>query len=667
MAKQKARTQTNTPRASSEELVLPSYIGRTHTAIRSHLSASAALPAFLASAGTLSLADRRKLVRQALVLIESNYVHRPLKESIHGVDPVQKLRLIRHRLDQATTARMGSEYEFHREMIEVFNSVRDLHTNYVLPAPFNSTVAFLPFDLEEYFDDNERPHYIATHFVEGFSHEHFRRGVEISHWNGVPVSRAVAVSASRHAGSNLAARHVRGLDGLTIRPLARSLPPDGEWVIVGYTDRNGVARETRQDWLVSPPIADADAVDTDSVSVSAASQGIDLEADLVRQTKRMLFAPAVVGAAKKKRQRLSKKPAAVGEAVATAMPGVFSARSVDTASGTFGYVRVFTFSVDEPETFVDEFIRLIELLPQNGLMVDVRGNGGGHIFASEGLLQTLTPVAIEPEPTQFINTPLNLRICKRHEGNPAGIELGPWVESIERSVETGAAYSRGFPITPRSFANQWGQLYHGPVVLITDARCYSATDIFAAGFKDHDIGTILGVDANTGAGGANVWTHGLLRLLLRLPAPADPETPYENLPNGANMRVAIRRTLRVRERSGTPLEDLGVLPDEHHPMTKNDLLNDNVDLIKRAAEILAMGTPRRLEASVSRSGTDLAVSVTTQGLDRLDLFVDGRPAETPDVTDGSRTIHVTAPASASLLELAGYDNGSRVAARRIDL
>jgi Peptidase family S41 len=59
-----------------------------------------------------------------------------------------------------------------------------------------------------------------------------------------------------------------------------------------------------------------------------------------------------------------------------------------------------------------------------------------------------------------------------------------------------------------------GQRYYGPVVLITNARCYSATDTFTAGFADHRIGTILGVGPNTGAGGANVWTHGLLKALL---------------------------------------------------------------------------------------------------------------------------------------------------------
>jgi C-terminal processing protease CtpA/Prc len=113
-------------------------------------------------------------------------------------------------------------------------------------------------------------------------------------------------------------------------------------------------------------------------------------------------------------------------------------------------------------------------------------------------------------------------------------------------------------------------------VSVTDARCYSATDIFTAGFADHAIGKILGVEDNTGAGGANVWTHGLLSQLLQLPPPDDNSSPYKPLPNGANMRVAIRRTLRVGELSGTPVEDLGVRPDAIHALTRDDLLQGNV-------------------------------------------------------------------------------------------
>jgi hypothetical protein len=291
----------------------------------------------------------------------------------------------------------------------------------------------------------------------------------------------------------------------------------------------------------------------------------------------MLFAPSVAagvltgGTA----AEITSAPPAAGGEVPGTMPHVFRARSVVTESGTFGHVRIFTFNVGDADGFVAEFVRLVGLLPQDGLILDVRGNGGGHIVASELTLQTLTPRRIVPEPAQFIATPLNTRICRAHGDIPDRddptdrIDLGPWFRSLDRAAATGAPYSAAFPITPEDGANAIGQRYQGPVVLITDAVCYSATDIFAAGFADHGIGRILGVDDNTGAGGANGWRHGLLRALLA----ADPGSPYAPLPGGADMRVAIRRTLRVGKSAGTPVEDLGVEPDERHRMTRRDVLS----------------------------------------------------------------------------------------------
>ena len=651
VTKMSGRSRKSKPKKKLTTPASLKFLSSSHATIRSHLKAAIDLPTFLASIGTLTLNSRKRLVEQALLLLESNYVHLPLKESMHGVDPVQRLRLIKHRLDQANSSTIPTEYDFHREMLEVFNSVRDLHTNYLLPSPFNNKVAFLPFDVEEFFD-NKKPRWIASHFVQGFSPQDFLPGVEILSWNGTPIARAIDVIANQHAGSNLAARHARGIQGLTIRPLRRSLPPDELFVQIGYKDLNGTERELRQEWLVSPPLPDANANEPDSANVHSASLGIDLEMDITSRMKAILFAPDVIAKAKKKKHKLSTRRAAAGQSVTSTMPSVFAAKSVQTTSGTFGHLRIFTFSVNDPDSFVSEFVRLVELLPKDGLIVDVRGNGGGHIWASEGLLQVLTPREIEPEPTQFINTALNLKICRRHQSNPVGIDLSPWVDSIEQAIETGATYSRGFPITPRDFANNRGQKYHGPVVLITDAKCYSATDIFAAGFQDHEIGPIVGIDDNTGAGGANVWTHGLLRQLLQRPLPADSESPYESLPSGAGMRVSIRRTLRVGERSGTPVEDLGVVPDNRYFMTKNDLLNGNEDLLNTAGDLLSNMNVRELTVATTVSGSQLKLEITTQGLDRVDTYIDDRPIKTVDLGDGNKTFNVDLPTGSGQLELA---------------
>jgi C-terminal processing protease CtpA/Prc len=644
------------------------FLAEAAEPVRDQLAASVTLRDFLDTAGGLTLDERRLLVEQALVLLDQNYVHLPLKAAMHAVNPVQRLRLLRVRLERQTPDKMDPEWLFHGELSEIFHSVRDLHTNYLLPSPFAGKIAFLPFRVEEFSDEAGASHYVVAGLVQGFSAPGFGPGAEVTHWGGIPIGRAVDLNAARFAGSNAAARHSRGLQSLTVRPLVIHRPPDEEWVTVSYAGTDGQAHELRQAWLVAdnlPPFVG----DLDHASTAAASMGLDLDTDEANRARTLLFAPQVAGQAQAEESpALTTTPAAAGQDVPTSMPGVFRARSVVTASGTFGHIRIFTFSVNDPAGFVEEFVRLVGLLPQNGLILDVRGNGGGHIFASEFTLQTLTPRRIVPEPVQFIATPLNLRICRQHKDNPTGqIDLGPWFRSLDQATETGATFSAAFPITPEGGANAIGQHYPGPVVLVTDARCYSATDIFSAGFQDHAIGPVLGVDDNTGAGGANVWTHGLLMDLLEIPEP-DPGSPYRALPRGANMRVAIRRTLRVGALAGTPVEDLGVQPDVRHRMTRRDVLEGNLDLLDRAGALLAALPVRRLDADADL-GADgmLRLELDVANVDRADVYVDDRPRTSVDVSAGHATVKVEGVPGAMSVRVEGFADGTLVAARFLEL
>ena len=69
----------------------------TSTGRRSRRAAasSSSLSEFLATAGTLTVDDRKLVVDQALVLLEQNYAHLPLKMAMHAVNPVQRLRVLR--------------------------------------------------------------------------------------------------------------------------------------------------------------------------------------------------------------------------------------------------------------------------------------------------------------------------------------------------------------------------------------------------------------------------------------------------------------------------------------------------------------------------------------------------------------------------------------------
>ena len=405
--------------------------------------ATVPLPTFLAGAGTLNLNQRKLLVDQALLLLEQNYVHLPLKAAMHAVNPLQRLRVMRARMERQTAADDGGRVAVPPADVEhlplgprpahelpAAGAVRGQDR---LPAVHRSRSASRAAT-----STTSSPASVA-----GFSAPQFGPGVEVTHWNGTPIARAVALNGAQFAGSNEAANLARGLDSLTLRPLVIQSPPDEDWVTVTYLGLDGSEQELREQWKVTdnlPPMTDLDAIST-----AAPSMGLDLDSDEKARAKKLLFTPrGRRPGTRPELGRCSTEPAAVGGAdLPTTMPGVFRAREVDTAHGTFGHLRIFTFSVQDPVAFRDEFVRLAAALPQNGLIVDVRDNGGGHIYASEFTLQTMTPRRISPEPVQFISTPLNLRICRRHKDNPAGIDLGPWFDSLDLATEIGAAVLRG--------------------------------------------------------------------------------------------------------------------------------------------------------------------------------------------------------------------------------
>ncbi len=627
----------------------------------------------------LSGADRETLAQQAAVLLDGLYVHLLHKHAMYAVDPSQRLRLLRFRQAQMSDA------QFHAELLRIFDELRDLHTNYVLPDPYRGPVAFLGVLIEQYWVGLE-PHWMVSKVYSHLTGEdQLVPGVEVIHWNGSPIALAVAGNAEREAGSNPAARLARGLERMTLRSLSISPPPDEDWLDLGYRDGSS-AREVRIPWRVYKSSDELTAAITggagapgaiDGVAVPASHLvGLDLRTELVREAKKRLFAPAAV----EEERRVARARAAgavpppteeqlAADAIPTMRPQELSARTVATTSGTFGHLRIRTFHIkkdpgvppDAPppiEAFLEEVERLLTLLPKKGLILDVRGNGGGYLIAAEFLLQFLTPRQVLPEPFQFINTPTTAALCAQVP------EMGPWSASIDASIQTGAQYSRAISLygdDSEKIVNRVGQLYHGPVVLVTDALCYSATDIFAAGFQDNEIGPVLGVDDNTGAGGANVVEHADLLDEWH-------GGPLKKLPGGARFRVALRRSLRVGKLwGGQPVEDLGVIPDHRHRMSSRDLLEGNADLMDKAGELLAGATLRTLDADVAAlEGSIATLEVTTGALKSLDIYVNGRPVSTVEVHDGKHTITVSLGDSTEVsVRLEGFDNGDLVAARTL--
>jgi C-terminal processing protease CtpA/Prc len=527
----------------------------------------------------MSPKQRAVIVEQAILLLEGFYVHLPLKCAMYAIDPLRRLRLLRHQLEQPEAPASRSDQYFHREMMQIFASLRDQHTVYNLPQPYDEYHAWLPFKVEACYVGDRRK-YLVTRVVDGFGQ--IRKGAEIQSWNGVPIERALETMERQMMAGNAAARRALALLHLTVRPLRTLPPPEEEWVGVGYRTAKGQQREIWIRWVVS---------DLPTYFEESDPKMLKIAALRVQQVRKLLFAPEIV----ELQRRLSKardpyslvKRAQAG--VPSIFPSVFAARSISNSRGRFGYIRIFSFEGPEPDRFIKEFIRLASALPQTGLIIDVRDNPGGKTASAERLVQLISPVQpVEPQVFYFINTGLTLQLCKLlrsgQSANSSARTLGPlkrWIDSITRAMETGATYSSSFPVSDLELRKDTGRMYPGPVIVVTNALSYSAAEMFAAGFQDHG-GKIIGTDESTGGGGANVRTHEEMRTYFKEAA----NSPFKRLPMGASMTIALRRSQRVGLRSGGEIEDFGVTPDYSYAMTPDDLLNKNCDLIDYATKLL---------------------------------------------------------------------------------
>jgi hypothetical protein len=592
----------------------------------------------------LDLEERRAVVEGFVTLLDGLYAHLPQKRAAYGQDPVQRLRVLGQRLGAL------DEPEFHRAMFEIVTALRDGHTRYIGPEHVAGEVAFLPLLVERCTEPDGEHVVVSKVFAadpaeaQALDGAGFRPGVEVTHWNGVPIGRALVVYGERETGGRPDARRARALESLTLRALRFQPPPDEDWVVVSFRDAAGAARAVRLSWRHA---RESDAPRALAVEGEARlAYAGDGAAEAVRRVKKMLFAPAAWHAD-------TVAPRAAG-AEAAELRDALSAREVTCAAGTVAYLRLWSVDVRDDDGYLDAVRRLLADLPRRGLILDLRGNPGGLIWAAERLLQFFTPEPVSP--TRFVlrATDLTRALARAPQGRTL---FEGWRGSLEAALASGDTYSRAIALTPPERCNDIGQVYPGPVVAVVDARTYSAGDLFAAGFVDHRVGPLVAVDEATGAGGANVWYDRDVMSAL-----AGTSRAFPPLPKGVSFTVAFRRALRVGGVEGTEIEDAGVRGQFRHPLTRRDLTEGNEDLIAFCGRLLAGEEATDLEVRPEPGG----IAVETLNLDRIEVYADDRPLGPPIAVDraGRSRLHVAA-ADWSQLEVRGFTGALRRQLRRL--
>lgn len=603
--------------------------------------------------------DRYNLLDGIEAMLEGVYTHLPLKRARYGFDPVQRVRILR--MQSASLA----DDAFDAEIDDIFNRLRDFHTVYERPG-LDGRVAALPCIVEMY-GPVSKPRYIVSKV--GVRKPGFVPGVEIETWNGVPIDRAVQRYADQESGGRPDTMRSAAVLTLTYRPLSNYSLPDEETVSVGFRRADAKGRPIGKRLLATLEwrVINSRFVDrfragaTKHRAARARVRSLNPSAAAVKKAKLLMFASdALRGESKASRKNAGTAvPGSRVRAFHTELPDFLRAWTLRGSQDRqeFGYFRIFEFDVPSVRQFLEELKRLLQLMPPQGLIVDIRGNPGGIVVAAEMALQFLTPRTIDPTRFALLATDFARTFCAL---KPNRAEFGKWLPSLKAAVRNGELYSAALPITEPSKCNLAGQVYGGPVILVADSTTYSSGDLFTAGFVDNGIGEVLCVGESTGAGGASVWDYGDLRqwagkLRRQLP----------RLPDGGLLRFSFLRATRAGPQLGAPIEDVGVSvrASQQYAMTRDDLLCENRDLLARCIAWLER-QPYSVMSCVrgKKRGT---IDVITAGLDQLDVQVDRHRLESVYIKDGE-TYSFAMPQGTKRVEVRGLKRGDLKQRRIID-
>ncbi|MEO1575286.1 MAG: S41 family peptidase, partial [Pseudomonadota bacterium] len=222
----------------------------------------------------------------------------------------------------------------------------------------------------------------------------------------------------------------------------------------------------------------------------------------------------------------------------------------------------------------------------SGVVFDLRGCTGGSVRLAERLLRRVAGGRIDPVTAQVRNTVGNERFCRARAGVDERYRL--WGRSIRRRMAEGQLYSEAQPFShDEDVGDRVFRSGRIPSLVIVDRNTASAGEVFAAGFQDNSLGEVIGTHASTSGACAHSvrLSHLLMARVNNLDYPFDRESEIGRL------RFAIARIGRGGLRAGTPIEGRGVRPDRVVPLTRNDVLNRNQDLLLTAARRLVVSAP----------------------------------------------------------------------------
>ncbi len=579
-----------------------------------------------------STKQRETVIDQAQLFLSNMYVHRELKLKDFGAsaDFANRLKDLKQKVASV------SDDEFHQTMQKIFRDLHDLHTNYTAPLPLGCSYVISPMVFRDVVEDGQQKiifESIARLFKDREGpHRDAKILDELVAVDGVNINAYMDTVRAESGGANTDAMTVFGLMNLTIRSLSELPVPDNDTVTYTFQGENG-RYDIKTDLyaIVNERNCVAAAESRDALGVNSKRRlGVsdtDSENPRVKVWKKFVA------------------PERVMPFSDDILNEIADLQEIRTPAGRITIMSLFTFMPENSS--IESLVHRVKeelmkrQLTSDALIVDVRGNGGGAVKLAEELVQIFTPSVVEPMPVRLLPNQLNLEMFMRSNDGSENA----WSAETKRAMDASDRYTKPLLLTTTREANRFGQVWFKPVVVLTDASCYSACDLFAAGMQDHAAATVIGTHHATGAGGANVMEYGSFRAVFG--GTNNSDNPFVSLPGNQSFRVSWRQTIRVGKNAGKLIENYGITPDIVIPYKRDDLAGgESREVMRSIHREIDKLLPRykssiALVSSVRMSNGERAAWVEkVKGVDSVDVMLDGVVVESYKVDSAGEELSI---------------------------
>lgn len=261
----------------------------------------------------------------------------------------------------------------------------------------------------------------------------------------------------------------------------------------------------------------------------------------------------------------------------------------------YGKLTITNFDPVDDDEFYSELKRVLALLPDWGLLIDIRGNPGG----SSDCVKWVWELIFSASAPQY---PMVLK-CSKFLSYIFHITRNPLAEAIRTNMEAKQSFTgplqsltKDLRRFPRTYAGQH-------IILLLDSMSGSGADIFSSMMKDevtNESTMIYGTDSvSQGGGSTSIHMSDLFHLLR-----SDPR--FSDIPPKTDFTISYSRFYRTGESSGAMIEYFGVEVDRQYYESRRDILFKEEGMLEYFGRVFRKMHQRSAQQSSAKSSSTVS-------------------------------------------------------------